>query len=57
LEKGFDVIKEFSCKGFDTVGPFKFIGGISKGRPNEKDLENAKNFARSLKDKIYYERM
>ena len=21
---------EFSCKGFDTFGPFKLIGGISK---------------------------
>ena len=56
-QKGFDLIGEFSCRGFDTYGPFKFIGGISKGRPDGRDLEQARKFARSLKDKIYYERM
>ena len=50
LEKGFDIIGEFSCRGFDTVWPFKLIGGISKGRPNKEDLEKARKFARSLKD-------
>lgn len=49
-EKGVNVIGEFSCLGFDTYGPLKLIGGISKGRPNEKDLENARAFARSLKN-------
>ena len=29
--KGFEVIGSFSCRGFDTVGPFGFIGGINKG--------------------------
>lgn len=46
--KGFDVIAEFACKGFDTFGLLKIIGGISKGRPNEDDIANAKNFAKSL---------
>jgi len=46
--KGFEVIGEFTCKGFDTFGPFKIIGGINKGKPNEEDLANAKNFAMSL---------
>jgi flavodoxin len=50
LGKGFDIIGNFSCRGFDTYGPFKFIGGISKGRPNKEDLEKARKFARSLKD-------
>ena len=46
--KGFRIVDEFACKGFDTFGPLKFIGGISKGRPNEKDIENAKQFAAKL---------
>lgn len=46
--KGFNVIANFTCKGFDTFGPFKLVGGINKGRPNEKDLANAKSFAKSL---------
>lgn len=50
--KGFDIIGEFSCRGFDTVGPFKLIGGISKGRPNEKDLKQAKIFAKNLLENL-----
>jgi flavodoxin len=49
LQKGFDVIGEFSCRGLNTYGPFKLVGGISKGRPNEKDLQKARDFAQSLK--------
>ncbi len=48
--RGFSVVAEFSCKGWDTVGPLKFVGGINKGRPNEKDLEHARVFARGLKE-------
>ncbi|MCK5629471.1 MAG: flavodoxin family protein [Nanoarchaeota archaeon] len=48
LKKGFNIAGEFSCKGFDTFGPFKIIGGINKGRPGKKDLENAKDFARDI---------
>jgi hypothetical protein len=51
-EKGFDIIGEFSCRGFDTYGPFKLIGGISKGRPNEKDLQKAGKFAQDLSEKL-----
>ncbi|MGZ4906415.1 MAG: flavodoxin domain-containing protein [Halobacteriota archaeon] len=29
--KGLHVIGEFSCRGFDTVGPLKYIGGIARG--------------------------
>jgi len=47
--KAFDIIGEFNCRGFDTVGPFKIIGGINKGKPNESDIKEAKNFALNLK--------
>ena len=46
--KGFQVVGEFSCKGFDTYGPFKLIGGINKGRPNEEDCRKAQEFAHSF---------
>lgn len=46
--KGFDVIGEFNCKGYDTYGPFKLIGGHNKGRPDMDDLKNAENFVREL---------
>lgn len=51
-KKGFEVIGEFNCKGFDTVGPLRFIGGINKGRPNEEDFKNAEKFAVDLKEKV-----
>ena len=40
-EKGLSIIGEFSCRGFDTAGPLRLIGGLHKGRPDEKDLEVA----------------
>jgi flavodoxin len=50
--KGFEVIGEFNCAGFDTVGPLRIIGGINKGRPNDEDLTQAEAFAKNLKGKI-----
>jgi len=41
-KKGFEIVGEFSCRGWDTNGWLEKIGGINKGHPNEKDLENAK---------------
>ena len=34
----------FGCKGFDTFGPLKLIGGLNKNRPNEDDFKNAIDF-------------
>lgn len=47
-QKGFAVKGEFNCAGFDTFGPFKLIGGIKKGHPDAKDLDNARAFAKCL---------
>jgi len=51
IKKGFEIVGEFNCLGWDTVGPLKFIGGINKGRPNEKDIKRAKEFARMIKER------
>ena len=51
LERKFDILGEFSCKGWDSVGPLRLIGGIHRDRPNEEDFKNAENFARDLRDK------
>ena len=47
-QNGFAIKGEFICAGFDTFGPFKLIGGLKKGHPDEKDLEDARTFARGL---------
>ncbi len=52
ISKGAKVEKSFSCKGYDTYGVFKWIGGIAKARPNNNDIEKAREFARSLKSLI-----
>jgi len=49
LSKGGRVVGAFSCRGFDNIFPFKYFGGLNKGRPNDRDLEEAKAFANSLK--------
>lgn len=51
-ERGFEVIGSFSCRGFDTVGPFGFIGGINRGRPDDHDLERAAAFAARLRTRV-----
>ena len=51
VNRGFSITGEFSCKGWDTVGPLKLFGGINKGRPNAEDVEDARVFARGLKEK------
>lgn len=43
-QNGFTTLGGFQCKGYDTYGIFKMIGGIAKGHPNEKDILNAKDF-------------
>ncbi len=49
LSKGYIIVDEFNCKGFNTNGPLKFVGGLNRGRPNARDLKNAEEFAWNIK--------
>ena len=49
--KGYLIVDEFQCKGFNTNSFLKYFGGINKGRPNEEDLKHAEEFAQNLKRK------
>lgn len=51
-EKNCPILGEFSCKGYDTFGPFKLTGGIAKGHPDARDLENARRFYREVRDRF-----
>ena len=51
-EKNCPVLGEFSCKGYDTFGPFRLVGGIAKGRPNERDLDKARSFFRQIQNRL-----
>lgn len=42
------LIGEYGCLGFNTFGPFKLIGGIAKGHPDQGELKKACEFYREL---------
>ncbi|MFW9920913.1 MAG: flavodoxin family protein [Candidatus Thorarchaeota archaeon] len=50
--KGYTIVGEFQCRGFNTNSFMKYLGGMNKGRPNTEDLKNAEVFARSLISQI-----
>ena len=47
--KGYMIVDEFTCLGFNTNSFLKLIGGANKGRPNAEDLKDAEEFAQNLK--------
>lgn len=42
------ILGEFGCFGFNTFGPFKLIGGIAKGHPDQTDYDHAIAFYKGL---------
>lgn len=50
--KGYIIVDEFQCAGFNTNSFLKLFGGINKGRPNSEDLNHAKEFAQNLKENM-----
>jgi len=51
-KKGYTIVGEFSCLGHNTNLFLKYFGGMNKGRPNQKDLNNARVFAENLKGNL-----
>ena len=47
--KGYIIVDEFICAGFNTNSFIRIFGGINKGRPNAEDLRHAEEFAQNLK--------
>ncbi len=50
--KGYMIVDEFNCAGFNTNHVLKLIGGIQKGIPNAEDLKQAEEFAQNLKQNL-----
>ena len=50
--KGYMIVDEFSCAGFNTNSFNKLFGGLNKGRPNAEDLKQAEEFAQNLKQSL-----
>lgn len=52
-QKGFEVLGEFACRGFDTWGPLWLTGGLNRKHPDERDLERARLFADEIARKVW----
>jgi len=50
--KGYVILDEFSCKGFNTNSFLKYFGGMNRGRPNADDFLHTEEFAMFLKQKV-----
>jgi len=50
--KGYRIVDEFTCLGFNTNSFMKYLGGMNKGRPNALDLKHAEEFALNLKQNL-----
>ena len=50
LSKGCRYLGKFCCKGYNTYGPLRLIGGMNKRHPDENDLENLCTFYQSVLD-------
>ncbi len=47
--RGCTVLGSYGCTGYDTFGPFKLVGGINKGHPDQTDCDEAVKFYQGLK--------
>ena len=52
--KGYTIIGEFNCPGFNTNSFLRVFGGMNKGRPNAEDFKHAEAFAQNLKQTLEY---
>ena len=50
--KGYLIVDEFQCRGFNTNSFMRFFGGMNRGRPNAKNLKHAEEFAQKLKQNL-----
>jgi len=48
LEKEATVLGEYGCKGYNTYGPWKLIGGMNKSHPTQDEITAAVRFFEKL---------
>ncbi len=50
--RGALVLGDFACRGYDTAGIWKLLGGRSKDHPDQEDLAQARAFARNVRKQM-----
>lgn len=48
LQKDAAILGEYGCRGYNTYGPWKLIGGMNKQHPTEEEIAYAASFYASL---------
>ena len=46
--KGAVVMGEYGCRGFNTYGPWKLVGGMNKNHPSAEEINGAVTFFEAL---------
>lgn len=46
--KNCEIMGEYGCKGYNTYGPWKMIGGMNKSHPNKSEIQSAIEFYDTL---------
>ena len=49
-KKGAIILGEYGCRGFNSYGPWKLIGGMNKGHPCAEEMQEAVQFFESLRN-------
>jgi flavodoxin len=52
VSRGYVIMGEYNCPGFNTNSFLRYFGGLNKGRPDARDLDGAGEFARGLKGEL-----
>ena len=50
--RGYEIIGDFCCLGWNTNSFLRFFGGINKGRPDAQDLKLAEEFVSKLRQSL-----
>ncbi len=45
---GAEIIGGYGCRGYDTFGPFKLVGGIGKEHPTAEEIQGAVDYFKSI---------
>ena len=48
LKKDAAILGEYGCRGYNTYGPWKIIGGMNKSHPTENEIQECVNFYEKL---------
>lgn len=48
IRNGCECLGSYGCKGFNTYGPLKLIGGMNKSNPSENEINEAIKFVKEI---------